>query len=93
MAYIAKSPQIDHQIKACARLKTHLNVYSTFEVLDFNDAAGKVFEKLRKVKLRVGTADLKIASIALSQDATLISRNLRDFSGIPNLDVFDWTKP
>ena len=35
--------------------------------------------------------DLKIASIVLSRDATLLSRNLEDFSQVPDLHVEDWT--
>ena len=50
----------------------------------------EIFEQLSKDRLRVGTADLKIASIALAQNATLLSRNLRDFQRIPNLNVEDW---
>jgi tRNA(fMet)-specific endonuclease VapC len=34
--------------------------------------------------------DLKIASIVLAHDATLLSRNLRDFQQVPNLRVEDW---
>jgi tRNA(fMet)-specific endonuclease VapC len=36
--------------------------------------------------------DLKIAAIALTRDATLLSRNLADFTRIPKLRVEDWTK-
>ena len=36
--------------------------------------------------------DLKIASIAISRKAILVSRNLKDFEGIPNLIVNDWTQ-
>ena len=34
--------------------------------------------------------DLKIASIALSRDATLLSGNLRHFEQVPGLRVEDW---
>jgi predicted nucleic acid-binding protein len=34
--------------------------------------------------------DLKIASIALVRDATLLSANLRDFEQVPGLHVEDW---
>jgi predicted nucleic acid-binding protein len=37
--------------------------------------------------------DLKIAAIVLSRDAILLSRNLGDFSQIPNLHVADWILP
>lgn len=40
---------------------------------------------------RIGTMDLKIAAIALANDATLLSRNLRDFGKVPGLRVEDWT--
>jgi tRNA(fMet)-specific endonuclease VapC len=35
---------------------------------------------------------VKIASIALSREAILVSRNLKDFEQIPDLRVEDWTK-
>jgi tRNA(fMet)-specific endonuclease VapC len=36
--------------------------------------------------------DLKIAAIAFSQDALLLSSNLKDFRRIPGLKVEDWTR-
>jgi len=92
LAYAAKSRDTAHQIKAYNRLKKHLRAYLNFEVLDFDDAAGREFDRLRALKLKLGTADLKIAAIALSQDAMLLTRNLRDFSKVPNVRVEDWTR-
>ena len=37
------------------------------------------------------TMDLRIASIALSQGLTLLTRDLRDFSKVPRLVMEDWT--
>lgn len=34
--------------------------------------------------------DLKIASIALANDATVLTRNARDFGKVPNLRIEDW---
>lgn len=93
LAYAAKSRETVHQIKAYARLKKHLHTYVGFEVLDFDVAAAEEFNRLRTLKLHLGTADLKIAAIAISQNAFLLSRNLKDFRIIPGLRVADWTKP
>jgi tRNA(fMet)-specific endonuclease VapC len=43
------------------------------------------------MKIRIGTMDLKIASIVKVRDATLFSRNLRDFRKVPGLKVEDWS--
>ena len=34
--------------------------------------------------------DLKIASIAVSQQCPLLTANTRDFEAIPNLRIEDW---
>jgi tRNA(fMet)-specific endonuclease VapC len=34
--------------------------------------------------------DLKIASIALAHDATLLTRNTRDFAQVPGLRIENW---
>jgi tRNA(fMet)-specific endonuclease VapC len=39
---------------------------------------------------RLGTMDLKIAAIAISRSATLLTRNLSDFGKISNLQVENW---
>jgi tRNA(fMet)-specific endonuclease VapC len=43
------------------------------------------------MKIRIGTMDLRIAAIALTHGATLLSRNLVDFKRVPELEVEDWT--
>jgi tRNA(fMet)-specific endonuclease VapC len=93
LAYAAKSRETTHQIKAYSRLKKHLNAYLGFEILDFDVDAAREFDRLRTFKLHVGATDLKIAAIALSQNAILLSRNLKDFKNIPGLQVEDWTTP
>jgi tRNA(fMet)-specific endonuclease VapC len=93
LAFAAKSRTIDHQIQAYARLKRHLLNYLDFDILDFDSEAAERFEHLRSLKLRIATADLKIAAISLAQDALLLSRNLRHFGQVPGLRVQDWTKP
>lgn len=92
MAYLAKASSVEKQIIAYEKLSRLLENYTYIPVIKFDEKAGEVFEDLKKQKIRVGTMDLKIASIAISRNALLISRNLSDYEQIPNLPVEDWTK-
>ncbi len=61
-----------------------------WEIIRLDDAAADEFERLRRAGVRVGTQDLKIASIALVHDALLLSANLRHFRRVPGLRVENW---
>lgn len=91
MAFIAKSKTIEQQIYAYERLHRSLEAYRNTTVLDFDENAAKVFQELKSQKIRIGVMDLKIASIAISRKAILVSRNLKDFEQVPVLTVQDWT--
>ena len=60
-------------------------------VLDFDRQAATKFERLTRLKVRIGTMDLRIAAIAIAQGAVLLSKNLTDFRKVPGLRVEDWT--
>jgi len=92
MAYIARGKSIAQQLVAYQRLRRHLENYRQIPVLDFDKAAANVFQQLQRARIRIGTMDLKIAAIVLSRGATLLSRNLVDFTKVPRLNVEDWTK-
>ena len=61
------------------------------QVLPFDDAAGNEFGTLRQQRVRIGTMDLRIASIALARGYTVLTRNLVDFEKVPGLAAEDWT--
>lgn len=92
MALVAKARMTSSLISAYTDLESFLVSFTNLPVLAFDESSGLVFDRLVKRKLRVGTMDLRIASIAIAQDAILISRNLVDFERIPDLTVEDWTK-
>jgi len=48
------------------------------------------FNNLRKQRVRIGTMDLKIASIAIANNATLLSANTCDFVQVPSLRLENW---
>ena len=91
MTYLARAKTMAKQIEAYRRLVRHLDNYRQITVLPFDERAAAEFERLRQSRVRIGTMDLKIAAIALSLDATLLSRNVADFRRVPGLNVEDWT--
>lgn len=67
-----------------------LRAIRSFAILSYTDAAHAEYLRLKALKLRVGTRDLRIASIAVAHDAKLISRNRRDFELVPGLKLELW---
>jgi tRNA(fMet)-specific endonuclease VapC len=91
LANVARARTVRQQIEAYKDLIDHLEAFRDLHVLRFDEASGRVFERLRKERIRIGTQDLKIAAIAIAYDGHLKSRNLRDFQRVPGLQVEDWT--
>ena len=78
------------EIAIYAKLQKSVVEFADWDILPWDDDAVNVFENLRGQKLRVGTMDLKIASIALAYDATVLTRNTVDFAKVPRLRIENW---
>jgi tRNA(fMet)-specific endonuclease VapC len=80
-------------LEAQARLDETKRFLSQRSVLPIDAHAAAQFRRLRSLSglRRVGRADLLIASIALAHQATLVTRNIRDFRKVPGLRLEDWT--
>jgi tRNA(fMet)-specific endonuclease VapC len=65
---------------------------SDWEIVPFDDRAADQSVDLRRQRIRIGTMDLKIASIALANGALLVTTNLRDYSLVPDLRCENWLK-
>jgi len=85
-----KSQHADYSVKAYSDFHECLDDLGGWFILPWNEAAAGKFAELRGRKLRVGTMDLRIASIALEYGATLLTRNLVDFQKVPDLKVENW---
>jgi tRNA(fMet)-specific endonuclease VapC len=79
------------RVEAYARLQESLVFFSGIAVWEYSANADRKFEELVKAKVRAGTKDLRIAAIALTNGATLLTRNTQDFSRVPDLVIADWT--
>ncbi len=91
LSYIARAKNDAQEVEGYARLRGLLEDFQTRPVLDYDTKATIAFQELISQKIRIGTMDLKIAAIALSHDALLITRNVRDFEKVSGLSVEDWT--
>ncbi len=90
LAAVAKEKAAARQVIAYRELGQLFEFYQEFEVVQFDESAARQFEELRSQRLRLGTMDLKIASIALASNALLLSANLRHFGQVPKLRVENW---
>lgn len=92
-AWLAKINRVNKpelQIGPYSRLKKVFTLLREWPILEWNDDAVEHYSGLRWLRHRTGTQDLKIACIALANDALLLSANLRDFEQVPGLRVEDW---
>jgi tRNA(fMet)-specific endonuclease VapC len=87
--------QVNQQVKLYGKLSKVVAFLQEANVLDFDETADQVFRHmltnhppLRKTRLQ---KDMRIASIAITHNAVVITRNHRDFSQVPNLQILDWS--
>jgi tRNA(fMet)-specific endonuclease VapC len=93
LAVINRTAGATQEVAAYQRLRALFSFFGGVVILDFDEAAAEQLASLRRKRLRLGTMDLKIAAIALTQQATLLSRNVTDFQRVAGLRVEDWTQP
>ena len=79
------------RVRAYAALHIAVSYFCRVPILDFNTAADARTESLQAQKVRLGTQDLRIAAIALNAGYIFVTRNRRDFSQVPGLQIEDWT--
>lgn len=77
---------------AYQNLRLTIEKLQEFEQIDFSLEAESIYRQLRSQKIRIGTQDLRIASIVLANQAILLTRNYQDFSQVPDLNIQDWTR-
>ena len=91
LAPLARALMGSIHVQAYTHLVAAMELFSLFPLVPFDQASEIQFQQLRAARLRVGTLDLKIAAIALTDNLTLLTRNRRDFGRIPGLVLDDWS--
>lgn len=88
---IRQATSSDQRVLAYTRLLSTIRFLQDFRIINFDVMADRDYMQLQAQKIRVGTQDLRIASIALSCSAVVVTRNHKDFGKVPNLMWEDWT--
>ena len=81
----------EHSANPSRETKVVETFVEAFEIAPFDSAAARKYAAIRqelgaKGKL-IGDRDLMIAATALANNATLVSRNLREFRRVPSLQL------
>lgn len=90
LAEIARRRKVEDWVPVYGELMKLVDFFQKWETVAFDLAAAHVFAQLKIQRIRIGTQDLKIAAVALANDAVLLSANLVHFQKVPGLKVEDW---
>ena len=103
LSIITVQEQFDGWLRVLNRTKTDADLARVYQnwastvrnisgmpIITFTEQAILRYRTLLTMKLNIGKMDLRIAAIALEEDATVITRNLRDFERVPDLKCENW---
>lgn len=93
LAKIHHEPKPRQQVSTYRRLYELMAAFASWEVFVWDEECAEIFERMTSQRVNVKPMDLKIATIVLRNNATLLSRNLKDFQRVPGLVVEDWLSP
>ena len=91
LAYLNRSRKPAQIVAAYEKLEVIWRCFLKMNVTSYSHEAQICFSQIKRQCARVKTLDLRIASIAMATESTLLTRNLRDFRQVPGLRFEDWT--
>lgn len=89
-AYSSHKRSSEALVRTYFEFEKILKDFSVMPLVSFDQKAAEVYDELNLKKLRVGSMDLRMASIAIANQMTLITQNTVDFERIPGLLLQDW---
>jgi len=78
-------------VRGYAMLEKIIARFHDLPILPFDAAASDEFMRLRKLKVRVATLDLRIAASAIVHQKVVLTSNTVDFEAVPGVRCEDWT--
>jgi tRNA(fMet)-specific endonuclease VapC len=67
-----------------------LTELAAYPLLPYTAAAETQVQQWRAAKVRIGSQDLRIAAICIAHGAKLVTRNARDYTQVPGLNLEIW---
>ncbi|CAN5261970.1 hypothetical protein BH11PLA2_BH11PLA2_32170 [soil metagenome] len=77
--------------RAYALFQETLDMIAQLVSLPYTDAAESLFQQWRQAKIRIGTNDLRVAAVAVANNAKLVTRNARVLQQVPGLQLEIWS--
>src|SRR5262245_5699908 len=78
------------RIDGYQKLVRLIEVLPGWDLVPWDVEAAEEFHRQRQAGVRIGSQDLRIASLAITHDALLLTRNAKDFSRVPGLRFASW---
>jgi tRNA(fMet)-specific endonuclease VapC len=92
-AYINRARNSEQLVRGYEFMTKLVRDVKIIPVVEFDEKASAIFDNLQHQRIKLGTMDLRIASIALARGLVLLTRNRQDFIKVPELSIEDWTQP
>jgi tRNA(fMet)-specific endonuclease VapC len=92
MDFLLKAESGVEILRAQAWFQETERLLQEIPVVTFDSRSAELFDQLsqRSALRKIGRADLLIGTIALVNQATIVTRNLKDFQRIPGLKLINW---
>lgn len=91
LALLHRSPAGEQRVSAYQRFRNTVELFNKVPLVAFDLPSERKFQELRALRIRVGSQDLRIAAVALTQGLIVLTRNAKDFGRVPDLSFEDWT--
>lgn len=88
---------LSRRLDASARQRGYALLVGTVRLLNqlpivlYDQSCESQYQQLRAQRLQIGTQDSRIASVALANNLTLLTRNQQHFGRVPGLKIEDWS--
>ena len=95
VSLLSRSDSEAQRIRAYAKLNSALAFFKSMQVVNYDESASRIYQQLIQANPALAKRrlekDMRIASIALANGATIVTRNRRDFELVTDLKIEDWS--